>query len=154
MLRKLQNATDTVGELFLYYALLVLGAASSFSYFESIPIGKAIYWAVITTTSVGFGDISPKTGMGMVTACIAAILSILVILPLLIAQMYAKLHPNKHEFTDDEQQYVLDTMKMVRERLVPPPQQQQQQPPSNNNGLEARAPESESFFKPKAKSNG
>jgi len=40
--------------------------------FTSIP--KSIYWAVVTMTTVGYGDISPKTGLGQTLAAIIMIM--------------------------------------------------------------------------------
>jgi voltage-gated potassium channel len=40
--------------------------------FESIPI--SIYWAIVTLTTVGYGDISPETPLGQVMASIIMII--------------------------------------------------------------------------------
>ncbi|MCP4718487.1 MAG: ion transporter [Desulfobacteraceae bacterium] len=40
--------------------------------FTSIP--KSIYWAIVTMTTVGYGDISPQTGMGQALAALIMIL--------------------------------------------------------------------------------
>ncbi len=40
--------------------------------FTSIP--KAIYWSVVTLTTVGYGDISPQTDLGQVLACFIMIM--------------------------------------------------------------------------------
>jgi len=40
--------------------------------FESIPI--SIYWAIVTLTTVGYGDISPDTGLGKFLASVIMIL--------------------------------------------------------------------------------
>ena len=40
--------------------------------FTSIPTG--IYWAIVTLTTVGYGDIAPKTGLGKALASLAMIL--------------------------------------------------------------------------------
>jgi voltage-gated potassium channel len=47
--------------------------------FTSIP--QSIYWAVVTLTTVGYGDISPQTGLGQAVAALIMILgySIIVI---------------------------------------------------------------------------
>ena len=40
--------------------------------FTSIP--RSIYWAIVTVTTVGYGDISPKTNLGQALAAVAMIL--------------------------------------------------------------------------------
>ena len=40
--------------------------------FTSIPV--SIYWAIVTLTTVGYGDISPNTGLGQTVAAIVMIL--------------------------------------------------------------------------------
>lgn len=45
--------------------------------FTSIP--RSIYWAVVTLTTVGYGDISPKSGLGQAVAAIVMILGFSII---------------------------------------------------------------------------
>lgn len=40
--------------------------------FSSIPVG--IYWAIVTLTTVGYGDISPQTGLGQALAALIMII--------------------------------------------------------------------------------
>ena len=40
--------------------------------FTSIP--KGIYWTIVTLTTVGYGDISPHTGLGQVLASVVMIM--------------------------------------------------------------------------------
>ena len=47
--------------------LLSLGGVL-FSYLEDVPLGQAIYFAFITGLSIGYGDITPQTGMGCVVS--------------------------------------------------------------------------------------
>jgi voltage-gated potassium channel len=65
--------------VFLFSVLTLIVVFASFLYviegpergFTSIPI--SIYWAIVTLTTVGYGDIVPQTGMGRVVAGCAMI---------------------------------------------------------------------------------
>ena len=48
---------------------LIEGEANGFT---SIP--RSIYWAIVTITTVGYGDISPQTELGQVIASLAMIM--------------------------------------------------------------------------------
>ena len=58
-------------------ATLIFYAEAENGVFKSIPDG--MYWAVITMTSVGYGDYSPKTGLGFVVASICALLGTIIL---------------------------------------------------------------------------
>ena len=66
--------------IFLYTVLTLVVIIGSAMYvieggengFTSIPIG--IYWAIVTLTTVGYGDISPATTLGQILASIVMIL--------------------------------------------------------------------------------
>ncbi|MBU0665185.1 MAG: ion transporter [Proteobacteria bacterium] len=65
--------------VFLYTVLTLVVIFGSLMYvieggehgFTSIP--RSIYWAIVTMTTVGYGDISPKTGLGQALASIVMI---------------------------------------------------------------------------------
>jgi voltage-gated potassium channel Kch len=48
-------------------AVLVLGTVG-FTLAEKLPIYDAIYFSIVTVTTVGYGDISPHTALGKVLA--------------------------------------------------------------------------------------
>jgi voltage-gated potassium channel len=151
VLSKLKSATDTIGELVLYYLVLVLVASVVFSVAEGKSIVDSIYWAGITATSVGYGDVTPSTLIGRITGLILAHASILFILPLWIARMASTMIENQHEFTEDEQQYILTTCKMMRERLSQGNSQQGPSAPPPE--LAEKAPHSEAYFRPQGRKN-
>ncbi len=55
--------------IFGSFMYLIEGGKSGFT---SIP--KSIYWAIVTMTTVGYGDISPQTGVGQALASMVMIL--------------------------------------------------------------------------------
>ena len=62
---------------FLINLVIILGAIMYLvegenSGFDSIP--RSIYWAIVTLTTVGYGDISPKTNLGQSIAAIIMIM--------------------------------------------------------------------------------
>ncbi|MBI1925738.1 ion transporter [Candidatus Poribacteria bacterium] len=66
--------------VFLFTALTIVIVLGSLMYvieggengFTSIP--QSIYWSIVTLTTVGYGDISPKTGAGQALAAVIMIL--------------------------------------------------------------------------------
>ena len=72
--------------VFLFFVLLVVSIFGSVMYlveadsgggFDSIP--RSVYWAIVTLTTVGYGDISPQTPFGQLLASIIMILGYAVI---------------------------------------------------------------------------
>ncbi|XP_053372765.1 potassium voltage-gated channel protein Shaw-like [Mercenaria mercenaria] len=66
--------------------------------FQSIPAGW--YWALVTMTTVGYGDIAPKTAMGRVIACLCAFSGI--ILLALTAPIFAYNFLTLYQFANSE----------------------------------------------------
>jgi len=61
----------------IIFGSLMYFIESKESGFTSIP--RSIYWAIVTLTTVGYGDISPKTGMGQFLAAMIMILGYAII---------------------------------------------------------------------------
>jgi voltage-gated potassium channel len=60
--RKILTFVSTILTLVLIFGALMCLVEGPASGFISIP--KSMYWAVVTMTTVGFGDITPKTVLG------------------------------------------------------------------------------------------
>ena len=58
--------------LLVAQTLLVILLGVVFARCENLPIGQGVYFSMITSTTVGFGDITPKTGLGH---CIAVLIA-------------------------------------------------------------------------------
>lgn len=53
--------------------IVVMLGAGSLSLVEKMPFKDALWWCIVTVTTVGYGDIVPKTGLGRVIASIVMI---------------------------------------------------------------------------------
>lgn len=57
----------------IYTTLFILLGTMLVAYFEGISFANALWWAFVTTTTVGYGDIAPTTTAGR---CVAAFLMV------------------------------------------------------------------------------
>ncbi len=85
LLAKALRASGRKIAVFLYTVLTLVVIFGSLMYviesesdgFTSIP--RSIYWAIVTLTTVGYGDISPRTGIGQTLASLVMILGYAII---------------------------------------------------------------------------
>jgi len=70
--RKITVFIFTVFTLVIIFGCLMYLLEDAANGFTSIP--RSIYWAIVTLTTVGYGDISPKTGFGQAVSAIIMII--------------------------------------------------------------------------------
>lgn len=75
--RKIVVFLFTVFTLVIIFGSMMYVIEGEQSGFTSIP--RSIYWAVVTLTTVGYGDISPKTGFGQALAAVIMIIGYAII---------------------------------------------------------------------------
>lgn len=73
------------------------------------------YWASTTMTTVGYGDMTPKTDFGKIFAILYQMWSIIVVLPLTIAWVLGKV--NQDLFTDSEQKGIDAKLDRIERKL-------------------------------------
>ena len=80
---------------------LVLLGGIGFARCEGIPTAQGIYFSLITSTTVGYGDISPNTGIGQ---CISVYLAFLgtILFGLVVAVATQAFTMTIREYRNDE----------------------------------------------------
>lgn len=68
--------TNNFNYTLIIILIIVLVGSATISIVENIDIGDAIWWSIVTVTTVGYGEIYPKTTMGRFVASILMILGI------------------------------------------------------------------------------
>jgi len=75
--RKIEVFLVTVFTLVILFGSLMYVVEGEQHGFTSIPVG--VYWAVVTLTTVGYGDISPQTPLGQMIAALIMIVGYAII---------------------------------------------------------------------------
>jgi voltage-gated potassium channel len=75
--RKITVFIFTVFTMVIIFGCVMYLLEDAANGFTSIP--RSIYWAIVTLTTVGYGDISPKTGIGQAVSAIIMIIGYAII---------------------------------------------------------------------------
>jgi voltage-gated potassium channel len=104
--------------LLLSYLLLIVVCSVLYQFFEKdVSIGDALWWAVVTASTVGYGDISPETWQGRVTAALLISIMVLIVIPLITAHFASKLIVDTDAFRHEEQEELKNNLRQVRQLL-------------------------------------
>jgi voltage-gated potassium channel len=112
-----RSATDTMIELLLIYAVLILIASALFAWFEGVGFGDSVWWSIVTATTTGYGDISPKTLGGRAVGFLLMHMAVFLIIPLIVARIITNFIENRDAFTHHEQEELMARLARIEAKL-------------------------------------
>jgi voltage-gated potassium channel len=65
-----------LGYIIVLTVFVAMGVGGAFSILEDAPIADSLWWAIVTMTTVGYGDVFPVTPLGRAVATILMLLGI------------------------------------------------------------------------------
>lgn len=113
-----QKYFDTLKEVIFYYVLILVIGGAAYSVVETKPLLDSIWWATVTATSTGYGDMYPTTLAGRIIGAIVMNAGVLIIVPLITAHISSRLIVDNDTFTHSEQEDLKRQVRELHEKIV------------------------------------
>ena len=113
MIKTLRHIANSPSLLFGVF-LMTMGAASvAYAISEGTSLPDAVYWSLVTATTLGYGDFAPESAFGKALTSALITFTVFVMLPTITANVAAWLIVNRDAFTHDEQEQIKGDLKEV-----------------------------------------
>lgn len=97
-------------------AILIICSAGYWAFEGEGPI-RSLWWAIVTASTVGYGDAYPETTAGRGVAVVLIISMVTLILPMITALFTAKLLVDRDAFTHEEQEEIKQMLVAIAAKL-------------------------------------
>jgi len=98
--------------MFGYFGLLVV-SAGLYSVLEDKSVGQSLWWAVVTASTVGYGDTYPLTTAGRFVGAVLILTMVMLIIPLITAHFASKLIVDQDAFRHEEQEEIKHSLRRI-----------------------------------------
>jgi voltage-gated potassium channel len=112
--RGLVRIANSAKATVLAFLILIAFSAVLYSAMEGKGVGDSIWWAVVTASTVGYGDTYPTTPAGRILAGTLISTMVLLVIPLITAHFASKLIVDQDAFRHDEQEEIKDNLRRIR----------------------------------------
>ena len=103
--------------ILLLYGVSLVAGAYGFSYLEQRSMADGLWWAVVTSLTIGYGDITPVTDAGRILGVCFGHFWIFAVIPMIVANIIMHLVEDKHLFSDDEQRELMKRLERIEAML-------------------------------------
>jgi hypothetical protein len=117
MKKILMYVANRIWLILAIYIASVLAGAATFGLLEGKDFGDGVWWATVTALTIGYGDLTPVTPAGRAATMLFGHFWIFVIIPMIIANIIMHLVEDKHLFTDEEQNEMMQRLRKVEALL-------------------------------------
>jgi voltage-gated potassium channel len=92
--------------------LTAIAGGEAFAAIEKVPRADGLYWSLTTMTTVGYGDVTPKTGEGRIVAVVVMLIGIgfVAIVTGAVAQRFIAPAEEQAQMSRDELDLKLDAL--------------------------------------------
>lgn len=113
---RFNRMANSVRLLSTAWFVLLFGSAAVYAITEHVHYVDSVYWAIVTATTLGYGDLSPHTAAGRTLTAFLISATVFLLIPLITANLASKLIVNRDAFTDDEQEEVKGALRELLRR--------------------------------------
>ncbi|BCL16444.1 potassium channel family protein [Micromonospora sagamiensis] len=99
------------------YLLMIIVAGAIYSQVENKSAADSVWWAVVTASTVGYGDISPTSWQGRALAALLISTMVLLVIPLITAHFASRLIVDDDAFEHEEQEELKADIRRMRALL-------------------------------------
>jgi voltage-gated potassium channel len=103
--------------LIISYLVMIVIAGLLYGVVEKRSAGDSVWWAVVTASTVGYGDIAPQSWQGRALATLLISTMVLLVIPLITAHFASKLIVDQDAFRHEEQEELKRNLREVRTLL-------------------------------------
>lgn len=125
MKKLLLYIANRIQVILILYVVSIFTAAFLFAHFENKGFMDGLWWACVTSLTIGYGDLSPATLEGRIMAILFAHFWIFCIIPMIVASIITQILVDKSAFTHDEQEWQEKSLTKIADKLGitldPPP---------------------------------
>lgn len=101
---RMQKMANKISHVLIAFFILNAVAAISFSLIEGKDLTNGFWWATVTATTVGYGDLYPTQLSSKLIGGAFMYICVFIVVPIITAKMSAQLIVDSNAFTHQEQE--------------------------------------------------